>query len=81
VTDNLLKEQIKRNPPQTQAEGCAIAARRSIAKFGPEPERRIRAVATGLASGLYGPAYKQADEKQKHIWINLCEREYRKALG
>ena len=77
----LTKEQLKRNYPKTQSEGCLVAARVAIAAHGPMPEHLIRSAARGLARGLFGPAYSAAHPRQRRKWIDLAEREYRRALG
>jgi hypothetical protein len=79
--DELLAARIKRKSPATQDEYLALAARQSIAAHGLEPEANIRAAATGLAAGLFGDAFDSADEQQRMKWIDMAEREYRKAIG
>lgn len=75
-----LKEQIRRNPPKTQEDCCAVAARQSIAAFGPAEPHLVKATARELAKGLFGPAFEKADEAQKEFWVAMCEKEYRRAL-
>ena len=79
--NELLMARIRRNPPRTQDACCAIAARQVIAQFGPVAEEDIRHAARGLAAGLFGPAFEEACPDQANAWIDMCEREYRKAVG
>lgn len=80
MTD-ILSERIKRDPPQTQEAACLLAARQSIATLGPaNGDGAIRAIARGMAEGLFGEAFVSADRRQRVLWINMCERAYRAAL-
>lgn len=64
--------------PSTQEESCALGARVSL-KVGPIPEtdEQILWAASGLASGLFGEAFEAADEAQRAVWIDMCERALR----
>lgn len=73
-------EMIKVYQPETQNEYCEIAARASIAEHGVMPEHLIRSAAIGLARGLFGEAYQDAPPRQRRKWIDMAEREYRRAI-
>lgn len=78
--DELLGQMIRRNPLRSQREACTVAARRSIAAFGPmRSDREIRDACIGLASGLFGPSYLN-DAEQDRL-IALMEEEYRKCIA
>lgn len=67
-----------RNRPHTQEDCCALAARVAIGTCGaPMNETQIFSRAVGLAKGLFGPAYGEADECQRTAWIDMCERALR----
>jgi hypothetical protein len=79
--NDLLNHRIRRAPPQTQQECCQLAARQSIATLGPvHDEEGIRGTAIGLAAGLFGDAFDNADAKQQAAWIDMCEQAYRAAI-
>lgn len=81
-SNDLLNARVRRAPPQTQEECCRLAARQSIATIGPvHDDKGIRGAAIGLAAGLFGDAFDDADEDQQTKWIDMCERAYRDALG
>ena len=59
--------------PTTQREGCQMAARLA-AKRGLKPEFDLHpfASAKGLAAGLFGPAFKTAQQHKRSLWIVMC---------
>ena len=80
--NDILSKRTDHAPPQTQEEGCLLAVRQSIATLGPvTSDADIRDAARGLAQGLFGEAYVASGRHQRVIWINMCERAYRKALN
>ncbi len=78
---DLLKRRIARNPPTTQREACRLAARHSIAVLGPCTLGDVPPVAKGLAVGLFGPAFDEADDAQRQTWIDMMAEEYRSAAN
>jgi len=79
VTNDILARIIKRNPIRSQREACTIAARRSVAAFGPcRTDAEIKDACIGLASGLFGDVYFEAEQGRL---LAMMEEEYRKALG
>lgn len=77
----LVAEAFERGKPKTQDECCAIAAHVSVlADDGPWTDEHILEVAADMASGLFGPAFERADYGQRATWIDMCERELRKAI-
>jgi hypothetical protein len=64
--------------PRCQEDCCAVAARVDVWLLGvprSDAERLTRAL--GMAKGLFGPAYEEADEGQRWQWIDMCERALR----
>lgn len=77
----ILGEAIRRNPLRSQREACTVAARRAVAALGPaRTDKEIRDACTGLASGLFGPAYGFASDTEQDRMIAMMEEEYRKCL-
>lgn len=72
------QREIDSERPESQRECCDIAARASVAYYGPEFYRGLSkdewdAAVEGLESGLFGSAYDRADRTQQLIWSNMCE--------
>jgi hypothetical protein len=78
---DLMKEKLRRTPPPTQEEACAMACRWCIAALGPASEEHVPHLATGIAKGLFGDAYVNATPEKQKAWDDMCEQEYYKALG
>ena len=67
--------------PATQDAWCAVAAHISVlCDDGPWTDDHIIGVAASLARGLFGPAFEKSDYGQRSAWIDMCERELRKAV-
>lgn len=72
----------RRGMPTTQDECCAIAAAVSVRlETRPWNDELILETAASMADGVFGPAFASADYGQKTAWIDMCERELRKALS
>lgn len=68
--------------PCTQDDYCAIAARVAVRlETRPWTDTLIVNAAASMADGVFGPAFASADYGQKTAWIDMCERELRKALA
>jgi hypothetical protein len=81
VIQRLIDEAFERERPATQNACCAIAAHVSVlADDGPWTDEHILEVAASTARGLFGPAFKAADYGQRSAWVDMCERELRKAI-
>lgn len=79
--EKLVTEAFERERPQTQDACCAIAAHVSVlADDGPWTDDHILDVAADMARGLFGPAFDAADYGQRSGWVDMCERELRKAI-
>lgn len=79
--ERLIAEAFERERPQTQDACCAIAAHISVlADDGPWTDGHILEVAADMARGLFGPAFEAADYGQRSAWVDMCERELRKAV-
>jgi hypothetical protein len=66
----------------TQEDCCAFATQVDINALGvPQTDAEIIERAYPLASGLFGPAFRNADQHQRLAWIDMCERALRKAAG
>lgn len=77
----LVHEAFDKERPTTQDACCAIAARISVlADDGPWTDEHVLDVAADMAKGLFGPAFEAADYGQRTAWIDMCERELRKAI-
>jgi hypothetical protein len=75
---DLINALYTQHPPTTQRECCALAVRvAQTLTDGPVEDRLIRSAASGLARGLFGPAFDGANEEQQTAWIDLVEDEYR----
>jgi hypothetical protein len=83
VIETMVAAELKKiGRPRTQDDCCAVAARVSVRLSElPWQDERIVEVAAQLAAGVFGPAFVAADYGQKSAWIDMCERELRKALG
>lgn len=80
--NELLGRIIGKSPIRSQREACTVAARRSIAAFGPyKSDSDIRNVCTGLASGLFGEAFASGSPAERTRMITLVEAEYRKCVS
>ena len=79
--NDILESRIRKYPPRTQEECVALAVRQSIAALGPAPSSLITIAARGIAEGLFGQAFDDADCDQRAAWVEMCEREYRRALA
>ena len=65
--------------PGSQEECCKTAAKVGIAFNGIPSD--FRAAAQALASGLFGDAYRDAGDKQKKRWNEICEEALREAAS
>lgn len=52
----------------------------SAADDGPWTDEHIIEVAADMAHGLFGEAFEAADYGQRSAWLDMCERELRKAI-
>jgi hypothetical protein len=81
VIERLVNEAFDRERPTTQDAYCAIGAHVSVlADDGPWTDEHIIEVAADMARGLFGPAFEAADYGQRSAWVDMCERELRKAI-
>lgn len=72
----------KLGKPRTQEDCCAIAARVSVRlEQRPWTDTLILNVSASMADGVFGPAFAAADYTNKTAWIDMCERELRKAIA
>lgn len=72
----------KRTTKLTQYDHCLYAARICISVgAAPKSDREFLDAAHGLASGLFGPAFKSVSYGQTSEWIDMCERALREAAG
>jgi len=80
MVEAMLDAEVLRNPPKTQEEVCAIAARCFVAVNGPihDDHHLIEAAYAG-AQGFFGEAFKKADEGQRWTWIDMLEHALREA--
>ena len=77
----IITDAFERERPTTQDACCAIAARVSVlADDGPWTDEHVIEVAADMAQGLFGPAFARAGYGQRTAWIDMCERELRKAI-
>ncbi len=82
VLHDILGEMVRRNPFRSQREACTVAARRSIAAFGPaDTDAAIHSTCVGLAAGLFGDAYSSADADERARMVAMMEEEYRACRG
>jgi hypothetical protein len=51
-----------------------------LADDGPWTDEHVIEVAADMAQGLFGPAFARAGYGQRTAWIDMCERELRKAI-
>ena len=56
---------------QSVAEVCATHIAR------PNGDKEFRTAGEGMASGLFGDEYQEADDDQKRMWNAMCERALR----
>lgn len=79
--ERLVGEAFARERPKTKDACCAIAAHIAmLADAGPWTDEHVLEVAADMAKGLFGPAFEAADYGQRTAWIDMCERELRKAI-
>jgi hypothetical protein len=80
MVEAMLDAEVLRNPPKTQEDVCAIAARCFVAVNGPihDDHHLIEAAYAG-AQGFFGEAFKKADEGQRWTWIDMLEHALREA--
>ena len=79
--NDVLAERIRRSPPMSQREACAITVRQSIAALGVAAPADVYAVCEALAKGLFGPAFDAAPDRLQHQWTRLMQDEYRRATA
>lgn len=78
MAEELLLEQDRQ--PLSQEELCAVVARVCAAfAEAPETNGEFDAAAKGMASGLFGEAYLDADAGQRESWDAMCESALRSA--
>lgn len=78
---DILKAQLRKNPPRTQEEIVALTVRQCLAIHGEVEDDCIRSAAEGLAKGLFGPAFVEASADQREKWVVMAEVEYRRAVA
>jgi hypothetical protein len=79
---DILGEIIRRNPLRSQREACQVAARRSIAAFGPaKTNEAILSACLELTEGLFGNAYSGGSTDERERMLSMMDEEYRKAIG
>jgi hypothetical protein len=82
LSDEEVVRAVKDNPPKTQYECCLLGARLSVGAGNiPKSDTDFIDAAHAMATGLFGPAFANADYAQKSAWIDMCERAFRAVLG
>lgn len=74
---SLMREQLKRNPPQSQEDCVAFTVRSCLAANGEmKGYWRIRGACHGLTKGLFGDAWETAPKAQKLAWYRMAVEQY-----